>query len=157
MVNLFCLIFSHIRKDLEAVKLAYQAPRLIDIPGNVSDSGSVHFWENAGLFPKGILRCFWISGVKAGESRGNHAHWQESQVIVALNGKLEIKLEGLDGAAMEFILEDAGRGVFVPPLNWIEIRFSDDAVLLGLGDHVFIEEDFIRDKNYFGGLQKGNC
>lgn len=156
MVNLFCLIFSPIRKDLEAVKLAYQEPRLIDIPGNVSDSGSVHFWENTGLFPKGILRCFWISGVKPSESRGNHAHWQESQVIVAVSGKLEIRLEGLDGTSMEVTLEDAGRGIFVPPLNWIEIRFSNDAVLLGLGDHVFLEEDFIRDKDYFGSLQKGN-
>ncbi|WP_425542756.1 sugar 3,4-ketoisomerase [Algoriphagus jejuensis] len=116
----------------------------------------MHFWENSGLFPNGILRCFWISGVKKGETRGNHAHRQESQVIVALTGRLEIRSEGLDGALTEFTLEGAGRGVFVPPLNWIEIRFFNDAVLLGLGDQVFLEEDFIRDKDYFGSLQKGN-
>ncbi len=143
-------------KDLEAVRLAYQAPRFIEIPGNASDSGSVHFWENAGLFPQGIQRCFWISQVKAGESRGNHAHWRESQVIVAMKGKLDILSEGLDGVERGFTLEEPGLGVFLPPLNWIEIRFSEDAVLLGLGDHAFDEEDFIRDKNYFGSLQKGN-
>nr|WP_236025576.1 FdtA/QdtA family cupin domain-containing protein [Algoriphagus oliviformis] len=129
---------------------------MIDIPGNISDTGSVHFWENTGLFPDGIRRCFWISGVKAGESRGNHAHWQEAQVLVALSGRLDVKLEGLDGSKTELVLEGAGKGIFVPPLNWVEIRFSGDAVLLGLGDHAFLEEDFIRDKGYFGDLQKGN-
>ncbi len=138
------------------MELVYQAPRFIEIPGNVSESGTVHFWEDAGLFPNGILRCFWISNVKAGESRGNHAHWQESQVIVALAGKVEVKSEGVDGSKAEFTLDNPGKGIFVPPLNWIEIRFSEDAVLLGLGDLVFREEDFIRDKDYFGRLQKGS-
>ncbi|HSF52627.1 MAG TPA: FdtA/QdtA family cupin domain-containing protein [Algoriphagus sp.] len=134
----------------------YQAPRLIPIPGNVNDNGSVHFWENSQLFPQGVLRCFWISGVKVGEPRGNHAHWEESQVIVALTGKLDIKVEGIDGTHITFHLEGSGTGLYIPPLNWIEIRFSSDAVLLGLGDRVFSEEDYIRDHHYFGSLQKGN-
>lgn len=139
--------------ELNNKRLEYHAPWQIEIPGHVNESGSVHFWENFQLFPHGVLRCFWISGVKEGESRGNHAHWQESQVVVAIAGKLEIKVIGLDGNTTVFILEKPGVGLFVPPLNWIEIHFSADAVLLGLGDRAFSEADYIRDKNYFGSLQ----
>lgn len=136
------------KKDLE-----YHPPQLIEIPGNSTENGSVHFWENARLFPQGILRCFWISGVKERESRGNHAHWKESQVLVALTGKLHIKVTGIKGNESVFVLEEPSKGLLVPPLNWVEIHFSVDAVLLGLGDRVFSENDYIRDKNYFGSLQ----
>jgi hypothetical protein len=132
--------------------LEYHPPQLIEIPGYSNESGSVHFWENARLFPKGVLRCFWISGVKERESRGNHAHWHESQVLVALAGKLHIKVTGIKGNESVFVLDEPNKGLFVPPLNWVEIHFSANAVLLGLGDRAFSEDDYIRDKNYFGSL-----
>ena len=143
--------FDFVSKGLE-----YSSPFLIEIPGQVRDNGAVHFWENASLFPNGVQRCFWISAVKEGETRGNHAHWKESQVIVSLAGKLSIKVEGIDGSCNLFELNEPGKGVFVPPLNWVEVSFSPNAVLLGLSDRAFSEEDYIRDKNYFGNLQKGN-
>lgn len=77
-------------------------------------------------------------------------------MIVAMVGKLEILVEGLDGNCRDFILEASGEGLYIPPLNWVEIRFSEDAVLLGLGDRVFSDEDFIREKDHFGSLQKGD-
>lgn len=126
---------------------------MIEIPGHTNTGGSVHFWENSAIFPRGIQRCFWISGVKRGESRGNHAHWQESQVLVAAVGKLDIKVWGKGGGSMDFSLFEPGIGLFVPPLNWLEIYFSEDAVLLGLGDIPYSEKDFIRDKDYFGTLR----
>lgn len=152
---MICLTFNHTNIKLTTIRPDYQAPRIITFPGHVSDNGSVHFLENAELFTQGVHRCFWISGVKKGESRGNHAHWEESQLIVAISGKLEIKVEGLDGTCTTFELEGSGAGLFIPPLNWIEIRFSAEAILLGLGNLAYSEEDFIRDKSYFGSLQKG--
>ena len=101
-------------------------------------------------------RCFWLSGVKVGETRANHAHWKESQVLVALVGKVQVEVEGLDKSCTIFQLEGPNVGLFVPPLNWIEIRFSEDAVLLGLGDQVFSEEDYIRNHHYFGSLRERN-
>lgn len=139
--------------DISNKRLAYQEPRLIEIPGQSNSSGSVHFWENATLFPQGIQRCFWITGVKEGESRGNHAHWQESQVLIAVAGTLAVNVWGIDGQTLSFNLTQSGTGLFVPPLNWLEIYFSADAVLLGLGDLPYSEEDFIRDKNYFGSTR----
>ncbi|SEG07586.1 sugar 3,4-ketoisomerase [Algoriphagus boritolerans] len=138
---------------LNKIKLSYRAPRLIEIPGHIKENGSVHFWENRELFPQGVLRCFWISGVREGESRGNHAHREESQVIVAVAGKIEIKVDGFGGNVFHFELDKPNVGLFVPPLNWISIQFSSGAVLLGLGDRVFSEKDYIRDRDYFGTLQ----
>lgn len=141
--------------SIEARKkdLNYHSPRIIEIPGHFNDTGSVHFWEDKSLFPQGILRCFWISGVKSGESRGNHAHWDESQVLVAMAGALEIKVQGIDGSFHTFGLSSPDRGLWIPPLNWVEIHFSADAILLGLGDQAFSEQDYIRDKDYFGSLR----
>ena len=140
-------------EELSNAKLAYQVPRLLTIPGNSNENGAVHFWENAELFPNGVQRCFWISGVKRTESRGNHAHLQESQVLIAVSGKLEINVVGVDGIQSTYLLTEPGIGLLIPPFNWIEIYFSVDAVLLGLGDRVFSEKDYIRDKTYFGSLQ----
>ncbi|MFN3997696.1 sugar 3,4-ketoisomerase [Algoriphagus sp.] len=142
-----------ISEELKMEGLKYQAPRLIDIPGHINDTGSVHFWENIQLFPQGILRCFWISGVKEGESRGNHAHKRESQVLIAIAGKLEVKVSGVDGSKRVFVLDKPNRGLFVPIFNWIEIYFSSDAVLLGLGDQYFSEDEYIRDKSDFENLR----
>lgn len=140
-------------EESSKVKLNYRAPQLMPIPGNSTENGAVHFWENFELFPNGVQRCFWISGVKSGESRGNHAHFQESQVLVALAGQLEVRVTGLDGNYFTFHLSAPGTGLFVPPYNWIEIYFSVDAVLLGIGDQAFSEDDYIRDKDYFGSLR----
>lgn len=153
---LFCLTFSYANKELKEVRLEYRPPSVITIPGNSSESGSVHFLENAELFPQGVHRCFWISGVKEGESRGNHAHWEECQVLVAVNGSLEVRVSGLDGSASTFSLQSPGIGLLVPPLNWIQILFSSDAVLLGMGDRAYSEIDFIRDRHHFERLQKEN-
>ena len=142
--------------DSQADQLDYVAPYFIGIPGQVRETGAVHFWENQFLFPKGIQRCFWISGVKKGTTRGNHAHWKEAQVLVAMAGTLWITIEGIDGSENVFELSEPGKGLFVPPLNWVEVRFSPNAVLLGLSDMAFEETDYIRDKDYFGNLQKGN-
>lgn len=76
-------------------------------------------------------------------------------MIVALNGEVDIQVEGLDGSRSRFLLDCPDKGLYIPPLNWIEISFSEDAVLLGLGDLVFEEEDFIRDKSYFDRLKQG--
>jgi hypothetical protein len=138
------------------LRLDYKAPSLVTIPGNSNASGNVHFLENKQLFPQGVLRCFWISGVKEGESRGNHAHWKESQLLVAVTGRVDVHVSGQDGKQHHFMLKDPSTGLFIPPLNWIKILFSDDAVLLGLGDLPFSENDFIRDQDHFGRLQKEN-
>jgi len=131
-------------------------PFLIRLPGETAPGGELHFWENEKLFPQGIKRCFWISEVKEGDTRGNHAHWKESQVLVALSGSVEIEVENIKGEKWVFPISGSGNGLFVPPMHWVIVHFSLGAVLLGLSDLAFSEEDYIRDRSYFGSLQEKN-
>ncbi|WP_425639965.1 sugar 3,4-ketoisomerase [Algoriphagus yeomjeoni] len=133
-----------------------KSPYTLTLPGNSTETGSLTFWENLELFPKGIQRCFWISGVKEGETRGNHAHWQESQVVVAVAGKVFLEIHSVQGETFKFELSSPAQAVFIPPLNWLVARLTPDAVLLGMSDQAFSEDDYIRDLDYFGKLQKGN-
>jgi hypothetical protein len=131
-----------------------QSPFLVHLSGESKASGDLHFWENSDLFPDGIQRCFWITNVAEGETRGNHAHWKESQVLVALAGKLLIEIHSAAGDQFSFSLSSPCEGIFVPPLHWIIVRFCPESVLLGMSDKQFSEEDYIRDKDYFETLKK---
>jgi dTDP-4-dehydrorhamnose 3,5-epimerase len=133
-----------------------KSPYLFTLPGNSKETGSLSFWENLDLFPEGIQRCFWIYGVQEGESRGNHAHWQESQVIVAVAGKIFLDIQSVQGEVFKFELSSPEQAVYIPPLNWLVARFTSNSVLLGMSDQAFSEDDYIRDLDYFGKLQKGD-
>jgi hypothetical protein len=50
------MIFSNIQAD----QLEYAAPYFISIPGQIQESGAVHFWENQLVFDMFINRFFWI-------------------------------------------------------------------------------------------------
>lgn len=134
-------------------EISVNYPFQIDIPGVVSQHGSVHFWEDKSLFQNGIHRCFWITGVGEGDSRGHHAHWQECQVLVAVTGSIEVKVLSVDGKVHQFTLLKPSEGIYVPPLNWVEVVCAKGAVILGLSDREFSEDDYIRDKPYFERLR----
>lgn len=125
-------------------------------PGSCNDTGKLSFWENVELFSKGIQRCFWITEVGSESTRGNHAHWEESQVLVAIVGKLSIKVTNTKGEVYLYELEEPKQGLFVPPLHWVEVHFGPNSVLLGMSDRAFSEDDYIRDKIYFENLHKKN-
>ncbi len=131
-----------------------QSPYLLELPGEKSEGGSLNFWQNLTLFPQGIQRCFWITKVDERTNRGNHAHWQESQVLVALSGKAKVTVESAAGEIFTFALNSPDLGLFVPPLHWISVSFSVETVLLGMSDLEFSEEDYIRDKQYFESLRE---
>ncbi|MDF2157151.1 FdtA/QdtA family cupin domain-containing protein [Algoriphagus sp. CAU 1675] len=122
---------------------------MITLPGNSESNGDLRFWEDAKLFPEGIKRCFWISKVPEGATRGNHAHWKETQVLVAVAGRviLEISKPGRNPEIFE--LNDPKEGLLVPPMHWVVSKFYGNAVLLGLSDMPFSETDYIRDFDYF--------
>lgn len=146
----FVLILAMIRPVSQQDSIAKQNPRILSIPGIVNPSGNIHYWDDSPLFPKGIKRSFWIYGVASGEIRGKHAHYKESQLLVAINGQLRVSVENVNGEVSYFSLCSPGEGLFVPPMNWVEVEFSSGAVLLGLADREFDEADYIRDKKDFG-------
>ena len=99
--------------------------------------------------PFEIKRIYYIYGVSPGESRGLHAHKTLSQVVIAVSGEFEIKLD--DGENTEiFLMNKPNIGLFVPPGIWREmLDFSVDAVCLVIASDFYLESDYIRDYNEF--------
>lgn len=135
-------------------EISVDYPIRINIPGVISHHGSVHFWEDKSLFENGIHRCFWITGVSEGDVRGKHAHWQECQVLVAMVGSVTVEVMSVDGKTHVFSLNNPSEGIYIPPVNWVEVVFGNSAAVLGLSDREFSEEDYIRDKVYFEKLKE---
>lgn len=124
-------------------------PSQITIPGVLGDQGMLHFLDYKSVFPEGIQRCFWTTDVPDGGTRGNHAHWKENQLIIAITGSVKVYVLSLDGSEYRFNLTHPSEGVYIPSLNWVEVTFLSGAAVLVLSDHQFSEKDFIRDKFYF--------
>lgn len=124
--------------------------RWIEFDGKNSESGSLNFWENRLIFPEGIQRCFWVHAVPHDVTRGKHAHRKETQVLLALSGHIEVKVVSLEGISQSYVLDNPAKGLLIPPMHWVETVFSKDAVLLGLSDREFSEDDYVREFSEFG-------
>jgi len=100
-------------------------------------------------------RAFWIYGARPGDSRGNHAHYHCSQLLVAVQGG--VTLEVFDGWMLETnALSSPINAVIVPPLHWITLKnFSRSAIVLVLCSHEYDKSDVIADLQKFQDLARG--
>ncbi|MDD6224192.1 MAG: FdtA/QdtA family cupin domain-containing protein [bacterium] len=99
--------------------------------------------------PFEIKRIYYIYDVKKEIVRGNHSHKKLHQVLLCLNGSIDIRLENFFGEK-KFTLNDPSVGLYVGPDNWREMsNFSEEAVLLVLASEKYDEDDYIRDYDTF--------
>ena len=124
-------------------------PYLIDFPKiGESSLGYISVAEKTNLpfIPK---RIYWIYNTPEEINRGYHAHKNLSQVIIAIAGKIKVKLVNIKGEILEFHLDGENYGLYIPKLYWREIRFSKDAILLCLASEPYKEDDYIRSYDEF--------
>jgi hypothetical protein len=110
------------------------------------------FAEEGTHVPFTPRRYFVLYDVPAGETRGDHAHREAHQFLVALRGSCVLEVS--DGrTAAELTLDTPALGVHAPPLTWCTLRsFSADALVLVLTSHHYDAGDYIRDHAEFGRL-----
>ena len=117
--------------------------------------------ECPGEIPFEVKRIYYIYGVNNKEVRGNHAHKKLHQVLICLNGSVDIKIENHFGS-QSYTLNDPSVGLYIGPDNWREMsNFSEGTVLLVLASEKYDENDYIRDYDLFiqnnekkyGGMQ----
>lgn len=95
-----------------------------------------------------IKRIFYIYGFTDNEknnNRGYHAHETTKQVLININGKVNIitKRSGCKDEKI-FILDKPNQALVVPPHNFIKMEnFSQDAIFLVLCDTIFSEDIYI--------------
>jgi hypothetical protein len=100
-----------------------------------------------------VKRVYWIHGLPDEATRGEHAHKELEQLLIAVHSKSFIEIEDRFGQVFEFELSDASTGIFIPKMMWRRIKLSKDAVLLCLCSREYIEDDYIRDYQEFKNSQ----
>ena len=131
------------------------APYVFSLPGTGSaDIGQIVVAEGDNL-PFAIKRAYWTFGVPPDKIRGHHAHFHLEQLIVALNGKLEITVETSDRVRHAFKLDHPEKALYIPKMCWREIKFSVGTVLLCLASMEYLESDYIR--SYYDFVQLVNA
>jgi hypothetical protein len=99
--------------------------------------------------PFEIKRVFWNYQVPEGVERGNHAYRTTQQVLVVLHGRVEVKLESVEGRQTQFLLRHPHEGLLVPPLCWRKVQFYDQAIMAVFSSNEFDPDDHLRDYETF--------
>ncbi len=127
-------------------------PQIIEFPKIKDSRGNLTFFEFPNQIPFEIKRTYWIYDVPGGELRGGHAFKSQSEIIVALSGSFEVKVNnGFEEQC--FTLNRANFGLLVPKLHWRSIEnFSTNALALVISNFKYDEDDYIRSHNKFKSL-----
>jgi hypothetical protein len=98
-------------------------------------------------------RVFVIMHVPGKHIRGDHAHKELHQYLVALSGSVKVVLD--DGREREFVKLDTPRlGLYVRPMTWCTLYdYSPGAVVMCLASDVYDASDYIRDYEDFCRLK----
>lgn len=123
---------------LDRVK-TYEFSKVCDPRGNLS------FIEEGCHVPFAIKRVFYIYDVPGGETRGGHAHRENTTVLIALSGSFDLHLsDGTDEIIIP--MNRANKGVLIPPGIWDSMHnFTTGTVVLALCSHHYDEAEYIRD------------
>jgi acetyltransferase-like isoleucine patch superfamily enzyme len=94
-------------------------------------------------------RQFIVYNVPTYKVRGEHAHYECEQFLIAVAGSLSVIVD--DGHnSKEVLLNSSEYGLFLPKLTWgVQYKFSADAILLVLASLSYDPDDYIRDYEKF--------
>lgn len=106
--------------------------------------GSLSVGEFESDIPFVPARYFLVYGVPTLETRGEHAHHECHQFLIAIKGS--VHAVAFDGSRREeFVLDSATTGLYLPPMTWgTQYKYSSDAVLLVFASHHYDNADYIR-------------
>ena len=117
---------------------------------SVSDlRGNLSAGEFGPEIPFTPLRYFLVFDVPTAETRGEHAHLECEQFLVAVAGSVSVVID--DGIQREeYTLDRPDLGLYLPPMTWgIQYRYTTDAILLVFASHYYNAADYVRDYSRF--------
>lgn len=120
-----------------------------DLPSFRDLRGSLVAIEFVGDLPFTPVRTFAVFDVPGGEVRGEHAHRECSQFLIAAHGALTVVVD--DGThSTEVRLDSPTQGLYIPPRVWAtQYRFRKSGVLVVHASHPYDADDYIRDYSEF--------
>lgn len=116
--------------------------------------GSLSAGEFEREIPFAVKRYFLVYDVPSADVRGEHAHRQCHQFLIAVRGSLHVVAD--DGTKREeFVLDRPDLGLYLPPMTWgIQYKYSSDALLLVFASHLYDPNDYIREYDVFVELSQ---
>lgn len=128
------------------------AVRIVRLSHRSDDRGSLIIGELADLIPFECRRIFMISDVPAGQVRGEHAHRECHQLLIATRGSVVVHVD--DGlTAGDVVLDDPAIGLHLPPMIWGSQRdHSENCALLVLASHPYDYDEYVHDYPEFQAL-----
>ena len=122
--------------------------KLIKIPKISDPRGNLGVIEKDTI-PFEMKRVYYLFDVPSNAYRGGHAHINQLELLVALSGSFDVKLN--DGKEETFVtLNKPDKGLLIEKGVWRELEnFSSCSVCLVLASDVFDEADYIRDFETF--------
>lgn len=120
---------------------------IIELPKITDPRGSLSFIERE-VIPFSIQRVYFLYDIPCGTERGGHAHKEQKQLLIAINGSFDVILD--DGKERNIItLDTPTKGLLIRD-GWRELKnFSTGAVCLVLSSGHYDESDYIRNYNDF--------
>lgn len=104
------------------------------------------FSDNLPFTPK---RAFMIFDVPGERVRGEHAHRECEQFLIAAAGSVHVLID--DGHSRKtIVLNRPDTGLYMPPMIWgSQFKFSSDAVILVFASHGYDPDDYVRHYDEF--------
>jgi len=123
--------------------------KIIDLPTTSDDRGRATFVAEKKDIPFEIHRVYYLYGVPRNKVRGLHAHIREKQVVVAINGSLDVVID--DGKKRKTVkLSSPMKGLYIAPMIWREFKnFSKGVTMLTIVDDFLDEKEYIRNYDDF--------
>ena len=137
-------------------KVTLNDVKLLNLKTITASDGSLVPIESDIDVPFEIKRIFYVYGVDNQDDRGKHSHHQTKQVLICLNGSVEVLCD--DGKNRKiYILDEPNKGLYIPELIWDEQRYlSEDSVLLVLSNTNYDISDYIEDYNEFKRIKSND-
>ena len=129
--------------------LAVQRVNIIKLPLITDLRGDLTYGEYDQHLPFAPKRFFVIHNVPTLAVRGEHAHKEQHQVLVCLQGACSVVVD--DGVHRdEIILNTPEIGLHIPSMVWAtQYKYSADAILLVLASDIYNADEYIRDYDQF--------
>ncbi|MDH3326301.1 MAG: FdtA/QdtA family cupin domain-containing protein [Gammaproteobacteria bacterium] len=123
--------------------------KIIELPKISDPRGNLTFIEEMRHIPFDIRRVYYTYDVPGGADRGGHAHKALHQLIIAMSGSFDVKLD--DGRnKKKFHLNRSYQGLYVCPMMWRDLdNFSSGSVCMVLASNLYEASDYYRDYEEF--------
>ena len=99
-------------------------------------------------------RVFCTADLKLGESRGSHAHKNQTQLLFVIQGEFKITFENATEKG-EVVMDNSSEGIELPRMTWsTQTPTKNHSVLLVFASDKYDEVEYVREYKEFVSLSR---